>query len=184
MEPLTRPVPEADEDALKELIAAELTAVRDRSFGLTTDALDETELIAQISPLMSPLIWDLAHVGNYEELWLLREAAGAEPMRPEIDTLYDAFEHPRATRPSLPLLPPREARTYIATVRSKVLDSLASVRFRSEDPLTSGGFVYGMVVQHEHQHDETMLATHQLRKGAPPARSSFRGRAAGRRRLA
>ncbi|MCW2889088.1 MAG: gamma-glutamyl hercynylcysteine S-oxide synthase [Streptosporangiaceae bacterium] len=167
MEPLTRPVPEADEDALKELIAAELTAVRDRSFGLTTDALDETELIAQISPLMSPLIWDLAHVGNYEELWLLREAAGAEPMRPEIDTLYDAFEHPRATRPSLPLLPPREARTYIATVRSKVLDSLASVRFRSEDPLTSGGFVYGMVVQHEHQHDETMLATHQLRKGGP-----------------
>jgi iron(II)-dependent oxidoreductase len=167
MEPLTRHTPETDEDALKELIAAELTAVRNRSFGLTTEALDEAELIAQISPLMSPLIWDLAHVGNYEELWLLREAAGVAPMRPEIDTLYDAFEHPRATRPSLPLLAPREARAYIASVRSKVLDSLASVRFRTEDPLTAGGFVYGMVVQHEHQHDETMLATHQLRKGAP-----------------
>ena len=25
---------------------------------------------------MSPLVWDLAHVGNYEELWLLRAAAG------------------------------------------------------------------------------------------------------------
>jgi iron(II)-dependent oxidoreductase len=48
-----------------------------------------------------------------------------------------------------------------------VLDSLGSARFRSEDPLTAGGFVYGMVVQHEHQHDETMLATHQLREGAP-----------------
>jgi iron(II)-dependent oxidoreductase len=106
-------------------------------------------------------------VGHNEELWLLREAAGAEAMRPEIDSLYDAFEHPRSTRPSLPLLAPREARDYIATVRSKVLDSLESVRLRAEDPLTAGGFVYGMVVQHEHQHDETMLATHQLRQGVP-----------------
>jgi gamma-glutamyl hercynylcysteine S-oxide synthase len=158
---------DATEDALKELIAARLTAVRERSFGLTTDSLDEAELTTQISPLMSPLVWDLAHVGNYEELWLLREVAGARPMRPEIDTLYDAFEHPRATRPSLPLLPPHEARDYIASVRSKVLDSLTSVRLHADDPLTAGGFVYGMVVQHEHQHDETMLATHQLRKGAP-----------------
>src|SRR5690606_37123842 len=101
---------------------------------------------------------DLAHVGNYEELWLLRAAAGREAMRPEIDGLYDAFEHPRAERPSLPLLPPAEARSYIGTVRAEVLDSLASVRFDTPDPLTSGGFVYGMVVQHEHMHDETMLA--------------------------
>lgn len=156
-----------DEDALKELIAGELGAVRDRSLGLTTDVLDEEELVSQVSPLMSPLVWDLAHVGNYEELWLLRAAAGREAMRPEIDGLYDAFEHPRAERPSLPLLPPAEARSYIGTVRAKVLDSLASVRFDTADPLTSGGFVYGMVVQHEHMHDETMLATHQLRKGAP-----------------
>jgi iron(II)-dependent oxidoreductase len=162
-------VPELNvsEDALKELIAAELTAVRGRSLGLTTEALDDTGLTSQVSPLMSPLVWDLAHVGNYEELWLLRAAAGIEPMRPEIDDLYDAFEHPRAERPTLPLLSPRESTTYIGAVRAKVLDSLSRVRFRPDDPLTAGGFVYGMVVQHEHQHDETMLATHQLRQGAP-----------------
>jgi iron(II)-dependent oxidoreductase len=162
--PTTR---QPDEDALKELIAAELLAVRDRSFGLTVRSLDDTELTAQVSPLMSPFVWDLAHVGNYEELWLLRAVAGIEPMRPEIDSLYDAFEHPRAKRPALPLLAPGETRAYIATVRDKVLDSLATVRLRQDDPLTAGGFVYGMVVQHEHQHDETMLATHQLRKAAP-----------------
>ncbi|GAA2093693.1 ergothioneine biosynthesis protein EgtB [Actinomadura alba] len=164
MPPTTR---QPDEDTLKELIAAELLAVRDRSFGLTVRSLDDAELTAQVSPLMSPFVWDLAHVGNYEELWLLRAVTGVEPMRPEIDSLYDAFEHPRAERPTLPLLAPREARDYIATVRDKVLDSLATVRFRPDDPLTAGGFVYGMVVQHEHQHDETMLATHQLRKAAP-----------------
>jgi len=33
--------------------------------------------------------------------------------------------------------------------------------------LTERGFVFGMIVQHEQQHAETMLATHQLRQGAP-----------------
>jgi iron(II)-dependent oxidoreductase len=150
---------------VKERIASELIAARDRSLGLTVDALEECELTSQISPLMSPLVWDLAHIGNYEEQWLLRAAAGAEAVRPEIDDIYDAFEHPRAERPNLPLLTPAESRGYIATVREKVLDSLE--RAPLTGPLTEGGFVYNMVIQHEHQHDETMLATHQLRKGAP-----------------
>jgi len=30
------------------------------------------------------------------------------------------------------------------------------------DPLLTDGFVYGMIAQHEHQHDETLLATLQL----------------------
>ena len=142
-------------DALKERLAAELIAARERSHLLTS--LEDADLVSQVSPLMSPLVWDLAHVGNYEELWLLREAAGIEPMRPEIDKLYDAFEHPRADRPSLPLLPPAEARTYIRTVRDKVLDTLDGLN-------QENAFLYEMVIQHEHQHDETMLATHQLRK--------------------
>ena len=111
-------------DALKQYVADELERSRARSVGLTTAVLDEAELLAQHSRLMSPLVWDLAHVGNYEELWLLREAAGVEAMRPELDDIYDAFEHPRATRPTLPLLQPDEAGDYIGLVRRKVLDAL------------------------------------------------------------
>jgi len=33
--------------------------------------------------------------------------------------------------------------------------------------LVERGFAFGMIVQHEQQHDETMLATHQLRAGPP-----------------
>jgi gamma-glutamyl hercynylcysteine S-oxide synthase len=169
---LTNGMPAAAEsvDAFKELVASELERVRQRSFGLTTSVLDDAELVRQHSRLMSPLVWDLAHVGNYEELWLLREAAGIDPMRPEIDNLYDAFEHPRADRPSLPLLDPREAHDYLGLVRRKVLDSLDTIRLPDGDPgqpLLTDGFVYRMVIQHEHQHDETMLATHQLREGDP-----------------
>ena len=67
---------------------------------------------------MSPLVWDLAHVGNYEEIWLVR-SLGGDAIRPDIDDLYDAFRHPRAGRPALPLLSPDEARSYIAVVRDR-----------------------------------------------------------------
>ncbi|MDP9793892.1 iron(II)-dependent oxidoreductase [Catenuloplanes nepalensis] len=146
-------------------VAAELERTRARTETLT-EAVDDTDLIRQHSPLMSPLVWDLAHVGNQEELWLVRDVGGREPVRRDIDELYDAFKHPRRDRPALPLLNPAEARAYVRQVRDKALDVLDSVRMDGR-PLVADGFAFGMIVQHEQQHDETMLATHQLRTGPP-----------------
>jgi iron(II)-dependent oxidoreductase len=128
----------------------------------TLDPIGDADLVRQVSPLMSPLVWDLAHVGHYEELWLLRNIAGAPPTDERFDDIYDAFKHPRRDRPSLPILGPAEARAFVGAVRSRVLDVLASADLAGDDRLVRAGFVYGMVIQHEHQHDETMLATIQL----------------------
>jgi iron(II)-dependent oxidoreductase len=149
----------------RQRAAAELDRCRARSLALT-DVVDDDDLVRQHSPLMSPLVWDLAHVGNQEELWLVRDVGGREPVRIDIDHLYDAFQHPRRDRPQLPLLGPAEARAYVRTVRDKVFDVLDTVRLEGR-PLVENGFAFGMVVQHEQQHDETMLATHQLRVGPP-----------------
>jgi iron(II)-dependent oxidoreductase len=150
---------------LTDLVADELDAVRRRSLSLT-DTLTPDELCEQQSPLMSPLVWDLAHVGNYEDQWLLRAVDERRGCRPDLDDLYDAFRHPRSTRSGLTLLPPDAARGYIAAVREQVLDVLERAPLDGERPLLRDGFVYGMVIQHEHQHDETMLATRQI-MGAP-----------------
>ena len=155
----------AQAEDLRDRIARLLAQARDRTSGLT-ECVDDGDLTRQHSPLMSPLVWDLAHVANQEELWLLRGVGGRDPMRPEIDPLYDAFEHPRAERPSLPLLAPAEARAYAREVRGRVLDLIERTTFTAT-PLVAGGFVFGMIAQHEQQHDETMLATHQLRRGKP-----------------
>ncbi|WBB76331.1 ergothioneine biosynthesis protein EgtB [Micromonospora sp. WMMD1128] len=157
--------PGADAERLRARIAAELERTRARTASLT-DAVDDDDLVRQHSTLMSPLVWDLAHVGNQEELWLVRDVGGREPVRRDIDDLYDAFKQPRKDRPSLPLLPPAEARAYVRTVRDKVYDLLDGIRF-TDRRLVEDGFAFGMIVQHEQQHDETMLATHQLRAGAP-----------------
>ncbi len=145
---------------MRELAARGLEDARSRTLQLTD--LEDQELTTQHSPLMSPLVWDLAHIGQQEDLWLLREgdAARQGQLPAQIEHLYDAFEHPRATRVALPLLPPREARSFIADVRGRVLDRLAKA---NDEQL----FDYVMVEQHEQQHVETMLATHQLRVGPP-----------------
>ena len=143
---------------MREQIARGLEAARSRTLGLT--AFDDTELTTQHSDLMSPLVWDLAHIGQQEDLWLLRggNAACQGLLETKVERLYDAFEHPRATRIQLPLLTPRAARGFIADVRGRVFDGLETA---GEPDL----FPYVMVEQHEQQHVETMLATHQLRRG-------------------
>ncbi|MFF9490721.1 DinB family protein, partial [Streptomyces sp. NPDC014676] len=157
--------PSAGSETLREQALTALVTARDRTT-LLTSCVEEPDLTAQHSPLMSPLVWDLAHIGNQEEQWLLRAVAGQEAIRPEIDSLYDAFEHPRAERPKLPLLAPAEARAYAADVRARALDVLERAAFHGTR-LTEAGFAFGMIAQHEQQHDETMLITHQLRTGPP-----------------
>ena len=142
-------------------IADSLAGARARTTALL-EPLDDAALTRQASPLMSPLVWDLAHVAHYEELWLLREIAGAPPTDELYDDVYDAFRHPRAERPTLPILGPAEAWRFSTDVRARVLDVLATIDLDRARPLLRDGFVYGMVAQHEHQHDETMLATLQL----------------------
>src|SRR3954470_6187188 len=137
-------------EQLRARVADLLAASRARSSALT-DAVDEADLVAQHSPLMSPLAWDLAHIGRHAALRLGREVGGREPLRPEIDGLYDAFRHSRASRIELPLLTPAEARRYVGEVREKALDALERSPLRGRR-LEHEGFAFGMIVQHEQQH--------------------------------
>jgi iron(II)-dependent oxidoreductase len=144
----------------REALVRDLTRARERTLQLVD--FDDAELRRQYHPLMSPLVWDLAHIGQQEELWLLR---GGEPDRPGIlsgavENLYDAFVHSRASRADLPLLSPDEARTYCRTVRAASLDALDRL---PDEP--DRNFVFGLVVSHENQHDETILQALNLRTG-------------------
>jgi gamma-glutamyl hercynylcysteine S-oxide synthase len=116
-------------------------------------------LTQQVSPLQSPLVWDLAHIGYFEELWLLRRVGGRPPLQPSLDRLYDSFAHARSERASLPTLSPGDAWAYVRTVRAAVLELLPTLDFADSDPLLAHAFVVGMVAQHELQHVETMAQT-------------------------
>ena len=150
-------------------LAAVLGHARERTEALLEPLSDE-QLTRQVSPLQSPLVWDLAHIGYFEELWLLRRAGGREPLSPEYDDLYDSFAHARAERGGLPILAPEAARAYVSEVREAVLALLPEL----------DDFLVGMVAQHELQHGETMAQTLAL-AGLPRSAAARASRGRGER---
>jgi iron(II)-dependent oxidoreductase len=55
----------------------------------------------------------------------------------------------------------------LAEIRERVIDRLDRLEWDDDNPLLEGGYVYNMVLQHEYQHNETILQTLQLKKGEP-----------------
>ena len=176
--------------ATKQEIASLLTEARDRTL-LLISGLSNDDLQQQHDPLMSPIIWDVGHIAHFEELWLTQNLDGPIEFT-EMPGLYNPFEHPRATRASLALPTLSQMMTRLKEIRSRVLDRLETVEFDERNPLLRDAYVYHMVLQHEYQHNETILQTLQLKKGEPyqaprartfptghPARKSMVGFAGG-----
>lgn len=154
----------------RELSAEEVTALlaeaRARTLLLTASLTDE-DLRRQHDPLMSPIVWDLGHIGHFEDVWLRENLRSADVGSEGLRGIYNPFENPRAVRDSLPLPTLLECRSYLANVRRAVLEELAARGVTGDTRLLEDGFVYRMVLQHEYQHNETILQTLQLKQGEP-----------------
>ena len=148
-----------------ETIADRLLEARARTMLLVAPLSDE-DLHAQHDALMSPILWDLGHIAHFEELWLTRNLDGPIEFV-EMPGLYNPFEHPRSERGDLGLPGLTECRAIMDEIRGRVLARLVSADLDPANPLLRDGFVYHMVLQHEYQHDETILQTLQLKRGTP-----------------
>jgi iron(II)-dependent oxidoreductase len=146
----------------KEGIATRLSEARERTL-LLLQPLDDGQLNRVYSEILSPLAWDLGHIANFEELWLVQTIGGREPMHGELGRFYDAIENPRKTRGQLPILRDAELRSYLQDVRERTLEVLEEIEVEdTDDPLLRDGFAYEMLIAHEHQHNETMLQLLQM----------------------
>ena len=149
------------------MTAGSVTALDDaraRTLGLVAH-LDDAVLEAVITPIMSPLAWDLGHIAAYEDLWINHRLGGLPLLRPGLAELYDAFETPRAVRGGLEFLRGTDLQAYLDDVRSRAL------------AVPEGdGTLHELVVRHELQHGETMLQSMALGGVLPPG---FTGPSAG-----
>jgi gamma-glutamyl hercynylcysteine S-oxide synthase len=157
----------AEQAGLKDSLADRLDEARRHTLRLIEPLTDE-QLNRVYSPILSPLIWDLGHIGNFEELWLVQTIGDREPLRGELGEFYDAIEQPRKIRGELPILKADEVRPYMEQVRERTLEVLAEIDLESGDPLLEDGFVYEMLLAHEHQHNETMMQLFQLLESYEP----------------
>lgn len=147
-------------DALvKERYVALLGEARERTLRLV-ESVSEADMNRVHDPLMSPLVWDLGHIAAYEDLWLCQRAGGLESLRPDLAGTYDATETPRRVRGDTSYLRLAEVHDFLDGVRERALSVLERADLSDDsDPLKRRGFVWELVLQHEHQHGETMLQT-------------------------
>src|SRR5438105_248671 len=135
-------------------VISDLAAARERTLALVSH-LSAQDLERQIHRIMSPLVWDLAHIAAYEDLWLVHRYGERPLLRDDLAATYDAFETPRALRGDMELLRPAQAREYLDEIRTRTLEVI-------DERGVGDGTLHEMVLRHEHQHNETMLQTLQL----------------------
>ena len=152
-------------------LEGDLPDARSRTLALVAH-LDTPDLERVLHPRYSPLVWDLAHIAAYEDLWLCHRHGGLPLLRGELADLYDAFETPRDVRGGLRLLTADEATAYLAGVRARALGVLAE-----EGP--GDGVLAEMVLRHELQHTETMRQAMAAAGLLPPSDSGPRDGAGG-----
>lgn len=151
--------------ASTETLIALLEEARARTL-LLVAPLDDEDLRVQHDPLMSPILWDLGHIAHFEALWLTENLDG-EIRFSEMPGMYNPFEHPRRVRGALVYPTKDEALALMAQIRARVVERLRARGLEPERALTRDGYVVRMVLQHEYQHNETILQTLQLKRGAP-----------------
>ena len=153
-------------DNTREAVVQALSRTRRRTLDIVAP-ISEPGLGEQHSPLMSPIVWDLGHIAEFEDLWLV-ERLGDVVRESALPETFDAMRTPRARRGELDLPGRAAILARLDDVRRSTLETLSRVDLdRSDNRLLAGGFVYELVRQHEAQHQETILQTISLMASEP-----------------
>jgi gamma-glutamyl hercynylcysteine S-oxide synthase len=160
-------------------LQVELTAAREKTMQLV-DCLQPSQWQVPRLPTMNPPLWELGHVGWFQENWCVRWQADGKPMLPSIlpqsDDYYDSSEIPNQLRWDLPMPGMTGTREYLAQVLALTLDNLQ----RAPDT-DDGLYFFRLALFHEKMHAEAFVYTWQSlgyevgHLFEPPAPVSMRG---------
>jgi len=146
---------------MPELLASWIRDARRRTEALAAALTPETLLGPRLA-IVNPPLWELGHVGWFQEKWVLRHAGGRPPLRADGDALYDSIAIPHDARWSLPLPSLAETLAYLAEVENRVHRWLPGAAERDL-------YFARLAVFHEDMHLEAMAFTFQtLGYPAPP----------------
>src|SRR5205823_13637645 len=101
---------------------------RARTFDLVRDLSDE-QIRVPLLRTINPFLWEIGHVAYFQEYWVLRHAAGQNPIHADGDALYDSAKVDHDVRWSLPLPSRSETIRYMEQIRDRVIDRVGSSAF-------------------------------------------------------
>ena len=102
-------------------LAAWVGDARRRTLDLVADLRDE-QLVGPMLDTVNPLLWEVGHLAWFQERFVLRQACGEPPIRPDADAIWDSGAIPHDTRWRLTLPTREETLAYVHEVRDRVID--------------------------------------------------------------
>ncbi|HLF37545.1 MAG TPA: SUMF1/EgtB/PvdO family nonheme iron enzyme, partial [Anaerolineales bacterium] len=136
-------------------LVGQLKDARIRELELFSD-LTEEQLVSPSLPNIEPPLWELGHVGWFQERWILRRLDGAEPLLPQADQLYDSFNIANARRWNLRFPSRSETLDYLAAVLDRCI-----ARLEGREPSDEDVYFYHLATFHEDMHGETLTHSRQ-----------------------
>lgn len=120
------------------------------------DNLTREQLVGSRSRAIEPPIWEMGHVGWFQDRWILQNIDGQPPVNQDADNLYDSFNIPNNERWDLAFPSYAETAAYIADVLQRIVQRLENREVTKEDE-----YFYRLVINHEDMHSETMVHIRQ-----------------------
>jgi iron(II)-dependent oxidoreductase len=118
--------------------------------------LTPSQMAGQKLKEVEPPIWEMGHVGWFQEFWTSRRLDGAEPLDPAADGRYHSFNIPNAERWELAFPTYKETLAYINGVLERTITRLERADVTAEDL-----YFTRLAVNHEDMHGETMVHIRQ-----------------------
>ncbi len=138
-----------------EQLIRDLQDARQRELELIA-GLTGSQLLGPRLKSIEPPIWELGHVGWFQERWILRNLDGAPPVRPDADALYDSFKIPNSARWDLHFPGLEETQAYIDEVLRRTVR-----RLEGREPSPGEVYFYRLAIFHEDMHGETLMRIRQ-----------------------
>ncbi|HET7197644.1 MAG TPA: selenoneine synthase SenA [Burkholderiales bacterium] len=139
-------------------LSADLAASRAHTLRVTAH-FDGPRLFGPKLAIVNPPLWEIGHVGWFQELWCLRSRADGslgESILPGADRLYDSSNVAHDTRWDLPLPSLAATKAYLGAVLERVLE-----RAEREPQDARLAYFLRLATLHEDMHAEAFHYTHQ-----------------------
>ncbi|HWM77142.1 MAG TPA: SUMF1/EgtB/PvdO family nonheme iron enzyme, partial [Methylomirabilota bacterium] len=132
------------------------------------EGLTDDQMLGAKQHFVEPPIWEIGHVGWFQEYWILRHLDGARTLLPGSDGIYDSFNVSYARRWDH-RFPSRQATlAYIGDVLRRSVD-----RLDAREPSLQEAYFYTLAALHEDMHAENLTLIRQTLGYPRPALSSL-----------
>ena len=130
--------------------------------------LSDAEMLGHRAHFVEPPIWEMGHVGWFQEYWILRHLDGASTLLPGSDAIYDSFNVPYTFRWDHRYPSRRETVDFICDVLRR-----SARRLEGRTPTAEETYFYTLAAHHEDMHAENLTLILQTHGYARPRLDAF-----------